>query len=146
MTTVARPYGCTSMIRWPAVATLASVPVTVTYVGRDATASFGTVMTVAVAAAAKARALIRSAGRNEESADGRVRSDNSISGAASTATVTPSEPRTASLCRPCRRRSGVNRHSSSRPVGTGKSSGLTDPNACRLETGAVSTAPPSADI
>src|ERR1700733_375783 len=127
MTTVARPYGCTSMTRWPAVATLASVPVMVTYVGRDATASFGTVMTVAVAAAAKARALIRSAGRNEESADGRVRSDNSISGAASTATVTPSEPRTASLCRPCRRRSGVNRHSSSRPVGTGKSSGLTDP-------------------
>ena len=37
MTTVARPYGCTSMMRCPAVATLASVPVTVTYVGRDAT-------------------------------------------------------------------------------------------------------------
>src|SRR5215470_9883014 len=124
MTTTARPYGCTSMIRWPAVAPATGgsggqggwgagashagglspragtvVPVTRTYVGRLATASLGTVMTVARVAAANARALTRSAGRNVLCCDGRGRSEWSISGAASTDTVTPADPRGASECR-----------------------------------------------
>src|SRR5262249_61466434 len=43
-------------------------------------------------------------------------------------------------------RGGGTRLSSSRPVGPAKSAGSREPRACRLETGAVSTAPPSADI
>jgi len=43
------------------------------------------------------------------------------SGAGSVSTVTLHSGSTVSPCRPRSRRSGVNRHSSSRPVGTGKS-------------------------
>ena len=94
------------MTRWPAVATDASVPVTRTKVGCEAVVSLGTVITVAVPAA-NARALTRSVGMNASvgfPARAGCSTETDSSGAASTATVTPTgldtPVRTASLCRP----------------------------------------------
>src|SRR5262249_18522830 len=62
-------------------------------------------------------------------------------GAASPPTVTFPPP-VGELCSPRSRRRGVNRHSSSRPVGTGKASSENDWCSCNLDTAAVdSTAP-----
>ncbi|OLT19757.1 hypothetical protein BJF79_16560 [Actinomadura sp. CNU-125] len=61
------------------------------------------------------------------------------SGAASTSTMTLPPSWAVPLCRPCRRRSGVNRHSSSRPVGTSKSPRSYDAFSCSVERGLTSS-------
>ena len=97
-----------------------------TTVGRDASASAGTVITVASSNDAYAWALTRSAGIKVRPALATARSAEKVftSGAGSTSTVTVAVAAGGvSVCRPRSRRSGVNRHSSSRPLGTPKSAG-----------------------
>ena len=97
-----------------------------TTVGRDASASAGIVITVASSKLAYAWALTRSAGiklRPRQTAD-RSAVEILTSGAGSTSTVTvPAGAGGLSVCSPRSRRSGVKRHSSSRPPGTAKSAG-----------------------
>src|SRR6476646_2052983 len=126
-TTSASPNGWTSTSRCPKADPLSTPsPRRVTTVGVLATVSRGTVRRVAFSNDDQARAATRSAGTpaRPRRASPRASVCTSTSGAASTSTVTalfstPTAP--SSSCR-CRRRcSGVNRQSSSRPVGTSKS-------------------------
>ena len=101
-------------------------PVTVTTVGRDASASAGIVITVASSKLAYAWALTRSAGIKLLPGRPPDRSAVEIltSGAGSTSTVSFADGTGGlSVCSPRSRRSGVKRHSSSRPPGTAKSAG-----------------------
>jgi hypothetical protein len=101
-------------------------PVTVTTVGRDVSASAGIVITVASSKLAYAWALTRSDGIKLRPGRPPDRSavDILTSGAGSTSTVTwPAGAGGLSVCSPRSRRSGVKRHSSSRPPGTAKSAG-----------------------
>src|SRR5690606_15346207 len=108
--------------------------------GSAGLASGATVTTVASPKEPKSRkasAETRSVGRKE------VPSRGSPEGAVSwvtpsgavTSTVTLPSLMSRPSCRPRSRRSGVNRHSSSRPFGTGKSSTLNDPCTSSRETG-----------
>jgi len=100
-------------------------------------------MTIASSNEAKACALTRSAGTKAVPSlrSPRCACTAVTGGLASPPTVT-FPPATGELCNPRSFRSGVNRHSSSRPDGTGKSSSENDECSCNRDTGAVdSTAP-----
>jgi hypothetical protein len=85
-------------------------------------------------AAAQARALTRSTGTYPD-APRRGSSGPAVStatsGAASTVSACGQGTNGASACRPRRRRSGVNRHASSRPVGTGCAARSNEAVRCR---------------
>ena len=113
-------------------------------VGADVTVSAGTVITVAAVKEANARALTRSLRTYADPILGSPRSAFSAltSGDGVTSRVQRPSGSGSAPCRPRRRRSGVNRHSSSRPVGTGKSAGSYDWCSCSLETGASDSSAP----